>query len=43
MQPETAPTLATDPALHGVLKELISREPIFHHPELGTSELTSKI
>jgi hypothetical protein len=37
MNTEMAPTLATDPALHGVLKELISREPIFHHPELGTT------
>jgi len=29
MNPETTPTLATDPALLGVLNELISREPIF--------------
>lgn len=32
-----APTLATDPALLGVLDELISREPIFHRPEWGTT------
>jgi len=32
-----APTLATDPALLGVLNELISREPIFHRPEWGTT------
>ena len=37
MNPETAPTLATDPALLGVLNELISREPIFHRPEWGTT------
>ncbi len=37
MKPETAPTLPTDPALLRVLEELISREPIFHHPELGTT------
>ena len=24
--------------LHGILEELKSREPLFHHPELGTSE-----
>ena len=29
--------LATDPALAGVLDELIRREPIFHRPELGTT------
>ena len=37
MNPETTPTLATDPALLGVLNELISREPIFHRPEWGTT------
>jgi hypothetical protein len=37
MNPEMAPTLATDPALLGVLNELISREPIFHRPEWGTT------
>ncbi len=37
MNHETAPTLATDPALLGVLNELISREPIFHRPEWGTT------
>ena len=37
MNHETAPTLATDPSLLGVLNELISREPIFHRPEWGTT------
>ena len=37
MNPEAAPTLATDPALLGVLNELIRREPIFHRPEWGTT------
>lgn len=37
MNHETAPTSATDPALLGVLDELISREPIFHRPEWGTT------
>ena len=37
MNHETAPTPATDPALLGVLNELISREPIFHRPEWGTT------
>lgn len=31
------PTLITDPALAGVLEELVSREPIFHRPELGST------
>jgi hypothetical protein len=31
------PSLITDPALAGVLEELKRREPIFHHPELGSS------
>jgi hypothetical protein len=31
------PVLVTDPALERVLKELISREPIFHRPEHGVS------
>ena len=35
MNPETEPALATDPALTGILDELVSREPIFHRPELG--------
>ncbi len=30
------PWLTTDPGLRDVLEELRSREPIFHHPELGT-------
>jgi hypothetical protein len=37
MNPEMEPTPATDPALAGVLDELIRREPIFHRPELGTT------
>jgi hypothetical protein len=37
MNPETEPTLVTDPSLAGVLDELVSREPIFHCPELGTT------
>jgi hypothetical protein len=31
------PNLVTDPALKEVLHELKSREPLFHHPELGTT------
>ena len=31
------PKLVTDPALLGVLEELRAREPIFHHPEFGTT------
>lgn len=31
------PALPTDPALLSVLEELISREPIFHRPEWGTT------
>jgi hypothetical protein len=37
MIPEMEPALITDPALAGVLDELVSREPIFHRPELGTT------
>ena len=37
MSYETEPSLNTDPALRGILDELISREPIFHRPELGTT------
>ncbi len=33
----TEPPFETDPALLGVLDELMKREPIFHRPELGTS------
>jgi len=31
------PDLSTDPALLAILEELKSREPIFHHPEFGTT------
>ena len=31
------PDLSVDPSLAGVLEELKQREPIFHHPELGTT------
>jgi hypothetical protein len=31
------PNLSTDPKLLHVLDELKAREPIFHHPEFGTS------
>jgi len=31
------PTLTTSPELQGVLAELSRREPIFHHPEFGTT------
>ena len=31
------PALVTDPELADVLEELSSREPIFHHPEFGTT------
>jgi hypothetical protein len=31
------PTLTTPPELQAVLRELIRREPLFHHPELGTT------
>lgn len=37
MSHETEPLRITDPALLGVLNELISREPIFHRPEWGTT------
>jgi|SRR5271165_5862110 len=37
MFPYLEPKLVTDPALLGVLEELRAREPIFHHPELGTT------
>lgn len=30
------PARLTDPALSGVLSELVQREPIFHRPEFGT-------
>jgi hypothetical protein len=31
------PILSTDPALSDILNQLIQREPIFHHPEFGTT------
>lgn len=31
------PARVTDPALEAVRDELAAREPVFHHPELGTS------
>jgi len=31
------PTLTTDPALADILRELAALEPIFHHPEHGSS------
>jgi hypothetical protein len=37
MLPDSEPSLVTDPALTGVLADLQAREPIFHHPELGTT------
>lgn len=37
MPANTEPKLVTDPALIGVLQELREREPIFHHPEFGTT------
>jgi hypothetical protein len=32
MIPAMEPTLTTDPELADILAELVSREPIFHHP-----------
>jgi len=37
MNRETESSLATDSALAGILEQLISREPIFHRPEFGTT------
>ncbi len=34
---EEQPARVTDPALTAVRDELAAREPVFHHPELGTS------
>ncbi|MER6569837.1 DUF4440 domain-containing protein [Streptomyces sp. NPDC001093] len=31
------PDLVTDERLHGVLDELVRREPLFHRPEFGTT------
>ena len=37
MFPYSEPKLVTDPALVAILEELKAREPIFHHPEFGTT------
>jgi hypothetical protein len=37
MSPDTEPSRITDPALAGILNELVSREPIFHREEFGTT------
>jgi len=37
MKSDMEPVLATARELHGVLNELIAREPLFHRPELGTA------
>ncbi len=37
MSLEMEPAPLTDPALSGVLAELVQREPIFHRPEVGTT------
>ena len=37
MFPETKPAQTADPELSEILAELSAREPIFHHPELGTT------
>jgi len=34
---DTPPKLIIDPKLQPVLEELTKREPIFHHPEFGTT------
>jgi hypothetical protein len=39
MSLEMEPTLVTDPSLLDVLAVLMSREPIFHRPELGTTRV----
>ncbi len=39
MNPEMEPNLVTAPALEGVLRELMAREPIFHRPEWGTTRM----
>jgi|SRR5271165_7095662 len=35
--PDMEPTFITAPELLAVLEELKQREPVFHHPELGTT------
>ncbi len=37
MSSDMEPARLTDPALSGVLSELVQREPIFHRPEFGTT------
>ena len=37
MSTEMEPSRVTDPSLVSVLDELVSREPIFHRPEFGTT------
>jgi hypothetical protein len=37
MYTDTPSNRPTDPKLQSVLDELIKREPIFHHPEFGTT------
>lgn len=37
MNPEMEPARATDLALRDILDQLVSREPIFHRPEWGTT------
>lgn len=39
MSPKKEATLVTDPALIGVLNDLLRREPLFHRPELGTTRV----
>ena len=38
MPPEMEPILTTDPELFDILTQLAAREPIFHRPELGTTQ-----
>ena len=38
MPPEMEPILITDPELSDILTQLAAREPIFHRPELGTTQ-----
>lgn len=38
MAPQMEPILTTDPELSDILTQLAAREPIFHRPELGTTQ-----